>query len=67
MTVLLRSIYINGSKAHYVFLDNDCSIRAYQSSVAIFSKMFPIMLALCLMLSVTYYVQNYVGIIVAGP
>ena len=26
-------------------------------------KIFPIMLALCLMLSVTYYAQNYAGII----
>ena len=28
-----------------------------------FFKSFPIMLALCLMLSVTYYAQNYAGII----
>ena len=28
-----------------------------------FSKIFPIMLALCLMLSLTYYAQNYAGII----
>ena len=28
-----------------------------------FSKIFPIMLALCLMLLVTYYAQNYAGII----
>ena len=28
-----------------------------------FSNYFPIMLALCLMLSVTYYAQNYAGII----
>ena len=28
-----------------------------------FSKIFPIMLALCLMLSMTYYAQNYAGII----
>ena len=33
--------------------------RLYQSFVAIFQ---PIMLALCLMLSVTYYAQNYAGI-----
>ena len=26
-------------------------------------KIFPIMLALCLMLSVTYYAENYAGII----
>ena len=28
-----------------------------------FSKIFPIMLVLCLILSVTYYIQNYAGII----
>ena len=28
-----------------------------------FSKMFSIMLALCLMLSLTYYTQNYAGVI----
>ena len=28
-----------------------------------FSKVFPIMLALCLMLLMTYYAQNYAGII----
>ena len=44
---------------HCVFSDNDCLIRIYQSFVAI----FPIMLALCLMLSVTYYAQNYAAII----
>ena len=27
------------------------------------AKIFPIMLALCLMLSVTYYTKNYAGII----
>ena len=46
---------MNGSKIHYVLLGNDCSIRVYQS--------FPMMLALCLMLSVTYYAQNYAGIL----
>ena len=30
------------------------------------SKIFPIMLALCLMLSKTYYAQNYAGIIGLG-
>ena len=39
-----------------MFLDNDYSIRVYHSFVAI-------MLALCLMLSVTYYAQTYAGII----
>ena len=38
--------------ALYVLLDNDCLIRVYQSFVVIF-KIFPIVLALCLMLSVT--------------
>ena len=33
----------------WFLLDNDCSIKVYQSFVAIF-KSFPIMLALCLML-----------------
>ena len=46
-------------KYGYLLLDNDCSIRVYQS----FVKIFPIMLALRLMLSVTYHAQNYAGII----
>ena len=46
----------------YVLLNNGCSIRVYQSFVASF-KTFPIMPALCSMLSVTYYAQNYAGII----
>ena len=46
-----------------LFLDNDCSIRVYQSFIATHTHTFPIMLALCLMLSVTYYAQNYAGII----
>ena len=50
------------SNTLHVLLDIDCSIRVYQSFVAIL-KIFPIMLALCLMLSVTYYAQNYAGII----
>ena len=42
------------------YLDNDCSIRVYQSFVIIFQNYF----LLCLMLSVTYYAQNnYAGII----
>ena len=45
----------------HVLMDTDCSIRVYKSFFAI-SKIFPIMLALCLMLSVTYYAQNYAGI-----
>ena len=46
-------------------LDNDCSMRVYQKSfVAIFHKHFLLaMLALCLMLSVTYYAQNHAGMI----
>ena len=52
---------------------NDCSIRVYPSFAATCHKcrnvainefyIFPIMLALCLMLSVTHYAQNYAGII----
>ena len=40
----------------YILLDNDCSIRVYKLFVVIFQK-------LCLMLLVTYYAQNYAGII----
>ena len=47
----------------HVLLHNDYSIRVYQSFVAIFQKYFLFMLALCSMLSVTYYAQNYAGII----
>ena len=54
---------INGIKIPlgtlHVLLDNDCSIRVYQSFAAIFQKYF----LLCLMLSVIYYAQNYAGII----
>ena len=45
-----------------MLLGNDCLIRVYQLFVVI-SQIFPIMLALCLMLSVTYYAKNYAGII----
>ena len=55
-TILLGCIYKRGT----VLLDNDCSIRVYQSFVV---RIFPIMLALCLMFSVTYYAQTYAGII----
>ena len=48
---------------HCVSLANDCSIRVYQSIAAIFQHIFLIMLTLCSMLSVTYYAQNYAGII----
>ena len=51
----------------------DCSIRVYRLFTAIFHKcllflvtlilQYPIMLALCLMLSMTHYPQNYAGII----
>ena len=49
---------------------DDCSIRVYRSFTAIFHKcainvfyIFPIMLVLWLMLSMTNYTQNYAGII----
>ena len=60
-TVLIWCIYKWHQNTLHVLLDYDYSIRAYQSLVAIFKKLFPIMLALCLMLSVTYYAQNYAG------
>ena len=47
---------------HCTFLDDDCSIRVYKSFVAKFLIII-IMLALCLMLSVIYYAQNYAGIV----
>ena len=58
---------------HYALLHNDCFIRVYRSFTTIFFQClilllifilhFPIMLALCLMLSMTHYAQNYAGII----
>ena len=51
-----QGVFMNSSKIHctIVLLDNDCS---YQSNI------FLILLAFYLMLSVTYYAQNYAGII----
>ena len=58
---------------YYALLYDDCSIRVYQSFTTIFHKClilllifalhFPIMLALCSMLSTTRYALNYTGII----
>ena len=48
--------------ALYALLDNDCSIRVYKSFVAIF-KTISYYADICLMLLVTYYAQNYAGII----
>ena len=45
---------------------SDCSIRAYRWINIIFLIILPIMLALCLMLLVTYYAFNYAGIIGRG-
>ena len=52
---------------------SDCSIRVYRSFTENFHKCIniainafytlPIMLALCLMVSLTHYAQNYAGII----
>ena len=60
-------VFIKGSKIHCVF-SQALTITIICCN---FSKMFPIMLALCLMLPVTYYAQNYAGIIgwslVRGP
>ena len=53
--------------------DGDCFIRVYRSislTYNLIGKDFqytvPIMLALCLMLSGTYYAKNYAGIIGRG-
>ena len=62
MHVLLWCIYKWHQNTLHVLKDNGCSIRVYQSFVTIFQKI-PVMLALCLILSVTYYTQNYAGII----
>ena len=58
---------------HYALSYDDCSIRVYWSSTTNFHKClvlflifilhFLIMLALCLKLSMIYYVYNYAGII----
>ena len=63
--LFLGCIYKRQQNTLHVFSDIDCSNRIYQLSIICrnFSKIFPIMLALCLMLSVTYYAQNYAGII----
>ena len=47
----------------HVHLYSDCLIRVLSIICSNFSKIFPIMLALCLMPLVTYYAQNYAGII----
>ena len=56
---------------------DDCSIRVYWSFTEIFHKymsiainvfyIFPIVLALCLMPSMTHYAQNYAGIVGGAP
>ena len=58
--------------------DSDCSIRVYRSISLTYSLtgkdfqynilkiIIPIMLALCLMLSSTYYAKNYAGMIGQG-
>ena len=62
-TGLLGCVYKCHQIMLYVLLKNNCLIRVYQSFVAIFKKIFSIVLVLCLMLSVTYYAQNYADII----
>ena len=57
---------------HYTLSYDDCSVRVYRSFTTIFHEClillsifvlhFLIMLALCLMLSITHYAQNYAGI-----
>ena len=58
---------------HYALPYDDCPIRVYLSFTIIFLKClilllisilrFSIMLALCLIVSMTHYAQNYAGII----
>ena len=75
-TVLYRlfyqSILMKGIKVyHYALLYDDCSIRVYLSIIFLKCLIlllisilhFPIMLALCLILSMTHYAQNYAVII----
>ena len=71
-TVLLESIneryQVDLSVYHCAQSYDDCSIRVYPSFTTIFYKclillFYSIMLALCFMLSITYYAQNYAGII----
>ena len=50
------------ANALFVPLDNGCSIRVYQSFIAIFENI-SYYAGICLMLSVTYYAKNYAGII----
>ena len=54
----------------YALSYGDCSYRVYQSFTKVFTNVlvllilhFPIHMALCLMHSMTYYAQNYAGII----
>ena len=57
-------IKLNGSIC--IIRYSDCSIRVYRLINIIFLKILPIMLALCLMLLVTYYAFNYASIIGLG-
>ena len=69
-TVILECI---NERYHYAQSYYDCSIRVYRSFSTIFHKClilllifilhFPIMLVLCLMLSMIHYADNYAGII----
>ena len=61
-------VYLFDSRLNWLAHDcniehNDCSIRVYGSLIIFFLKTLPIMLALCLMLLVTYYAFNYARII----
>ena len=72
-TVLLECINERYQVYYYALLYGDCSIRVYRLFITIFHNClilllifilhFPIMLELCLTLSMTYYAQNYAGII----
>ena len=72
-TVLLKCINERIKVYHYALSCGDSSIRVYQLFTTIFHKClillltfilhFLLMLALCLMLSMTHYAKNYAGII----
>ena len=66
---------MNGIQVYYLGLsEDDCSFRVCRSFTAIFHKcmmniainvhcIFPLMLALCLILSITHYAHNNTGTI----
>ena len=65
---MVERIYEHYYNRVYDLLANDCSIRVYQSICCnkyVYCTIYilPIMPALCLVLAVIHYAQNYAGII----